>query len=30
MKNIALDQIHLAEEVLHEMKVNLRDALKME
>ena len=29
MKNIALDQIHLAEEVLHEMKVNLRDALKM-
>jgi DNA-binding MarR family transcriptional regulator len=28
MKNIALDQIHLAEEVLHEMKVNLRDALK--
>lgn len=30
MKNIALDQIHLAEEVLHDMKVNLRDALKME
>jgi MarR family transcriptional regulator, transcriptional regulator for hemolysin len=30
MKNIAIDQIHLAEEVLHEMKVNLRDALKAE
>ena len=30
MKNITLDQIHLAEEVLHEMKVNLRDALKAE
>lgn len=30
MKNITLDQIHLAEEVLHEMKVNLRDALKSE
>ncbi|MEY2925841.1 MAG: hypothetical protein RL367_318 [Pseudomonadota bacterium] len=30
MKNIPLDQIHLAEEVPHEMKVNLRDALKAE
>jgi MarR family transcriptional regulator, transcriptional regulator for hemolysin len=30
MKNIALDQIHIAEEVLHEMKVNLRGALKVE
>lgn len=28
MKNITLDQVHLAEEVLHEMKVNLREALK--
>lgn len=30
MKNITLDQIHLAEEVLHEMKANLREALKAE
>lgn len=30
MKNITLDQIHLAEEVLHEMKINLRGALKAE
>jgi MarR family transcriptional regulator, transcriptional regulator for hemolysin len=30
MKDITLDQIHLAEEVLHDMKVNLRDALKGE
>lgn len=30
MKDITLDKIHLAEEVLHEMKVNLRDALKTE
>jgi MarR family transcriptional regulator, transcriptional regulator for hemolysin len=30
MKDITLDQIHLAEEVLHDMKVNLRDALKTE
>lgn len=30
MKNIPLDQIHLAEDVLHEMKVNLRSALKTE
>ena len=28
MKNISLDQIHAAEEVLHDMKVNLREALK--
>lgn len=30
MKNISIDQIHAAEDVLHEMKVNLRDALKSE
>jgi MarR family transcriptional regulator, transcriptional regulator for hemolysin len=29
MRNITLDQIHLAEEVLYSMKVNLRDALKV-
>lgn len=28
MKGLTLDQIHEAEEVLHTMKVNLRDALK--
>jgi DNA-binding MarR family transcriptional regulator len=30
MKNIAIDQIHLADEVSHEMQVNLPDALKAE
>lgn len=30
MKNIPIDQIHIAEEVLHDMKVNLREALKAE
>lgn len=30
MNNIPIDQIHLAEEVLHEMKVNLRNALQTE
>lgn len=30
MKNVPVDQIHLAEEVLHEMKVNLRRALNAE
>ncbi len=30
MKDITTDQIHLAEEVLHQMKVNLREALLQE
>jgi MarR family transcriptional regulator, transcriptional regulator for hemolysin len=30
MKNVPLDQIPLAEDVLHEMKVNLREALQAE
>lgn len=30
MKDITLDQIHLAEDVLHQMKVNLRSALQSE
>jgi MarR family transcriptional regulator, transcriptional regulator for hemolysin len=30
MQDIAIDKIHLAEEVLHDMKANLREALKSE
>lgn len=30
MKNITLDQIHQAEEVLHQMRINLREALLLE